>query len=244
MWQAHRSLDINGEDMDQSSQRLSQQALRSPGEIYEQHMVPAVFASWVPALIELLSLQRGQSVLDVACGTGSVTRQIIGQVGHEGRVVGLDVNKNMLEMARRLAPDIEWHEGNAMELPFSAQEFDAVVCQQGLQFFPDKPQALCEMHKVLKPGGRLALALWCSIETSPGHHALAQGIARHVSQDVASLMGNAFSLGEAEAISTLLEVAGFREKHIRQEERMAKFPSPNNFATSVVKASAIARVSR
>jgi ubiquinone/menaquinone biosynthesis C-methylase UbiE len=91
--------------------------------------------------------------------------------------------------------------------------------------------ALCEMHRVLKPGVRLALALWCSIETSPGHHALAQGIARHVSQDVASLMGNAFSLGEAEAISTLLEVAGFREKHIRQEERMAKFPSPNNFAT-------------
>lgn len=227
--------------MDKSSQQASPEASKSPAEIYEQHMVPAIFSSWVPALTDLLSLQRGQSVLDVACGTGVVTRHVMDQVGPEGHVVGLDMNTNMLEMARRMAPEIEWHEGNALDLPFSEQEFDAVVCQQGLQFFPDKPQALREMHRVLRPGGHLALAMWCPIETSPGHHALAQGITRHISEDVASLMYGAFSSGEAEAIRVLLETAGLREVHIRQEERMARFPSLDDFITHVLMGSVVGR---
>jgi ubiquinone/menaquinone biosynthesis C-methylase UbiE len=204
-------------------------------------MVPAIFASWVPALVELLSLQPGQSVLDVACGTGSVTRHVISQVGREGRVVGLDFNANMLEMAKRMAPEIEWHEGNALDLPFSEQEFDAVVCQQGLQFFPDKPQALREMHRVLKPSGRLGLALWCRIETSPGHHALAQGLERCVNKEAATLMYNVFGLGEPKTISALLEEAGFREIYIRQEERMARFPTQDDFTQYVVMGSVLGR---
>ncbi len=227
--------------MDQSSQQSNRQEQRSAGEIYEQHMVPAIFAVWVPTLVELLSLQSGQSVLDVACGTGSVTRHILGQVGSEGHVVGLDVNVNMLEMAKRIAPEIEWREGNASELPFSEGEFDAVVCQQGLQFFPDKPQALREMHRVLDPKGRLALALWCTIETSPGHHALAQGLKRHVSQEAATLMYNVFGLGEAKTLRDLLEAAGFREVQIRRAERMARFPSQDDFTTYVVMGSVLGR---
>ena len=202
---------------------------------------PALFAAWVPALVELLSLQLGQRVLDVACGTGSVTRHIRGQVGSEGRVVGLDFNSNMLEVARRIAPDIEWREGNVLNLPFSERAFDAVVCQQGLQFFPDKSQALREMHRVLDPKGTLALALWCTITTSPGHHALAQGLERHVSQEAATLMYNVFGLGEAKTIRDLLEEAGFREVQIRREERMARFPSPDDFTTYVVKGSVLGR---
>ncbi len=227
--------------MDQSSQQLHRQEHRSPGEIYEQHMVPAIFAAWVPALVDLLSLQSGQSVLDVACGTGSVTRHLLDHVGSEGRVVGLDVNSNMLEVAGQIAPEIAWREGNALALPFSEREFDAVVCQQGLQFFPDKPQALREMHRVLRPTGRLALALWCSIDTSPGHHALAQGLERHVSQEAATLMYNVFGLGEATTISALLEEAGFREVQIRQEERMARFLSQDDFTTYVVMGSVLGR---
>ena len=227
--------------MDQPSQQASLPESKSPAEIYEQHMVPAIFAAWVPALVELLSLQRGHHVLDVACGTGLVARHVTRQVGPEGRVVGLDVHPNMLAMARRMAPEIEWREGNAIELPFSEQEFDAVVCQQGLQFFPNKPQALREMHRVLTPEGRLALALWCTIETSPGHHALAQGLARHVSTDAATLMYNVFGLGEAETISALLEEAGFREIHIRQEERMARFPSQDDFTKVMVMGSVLGR---
>jgi ubiquinone/menaquinone biosynthesis C-methylase UbiE len=227
--------------MDQPSQQASLHESTSLAEIYEQHMVPAIFAAWVPALVELLSLQRGHHVLDVACGTGLVARHVTRQVGPEGRVVGLDVHPNMLAMARRMAPEIEWREGNAIELPFSEQEFDAVVCQQGLQFFPNKPQALREMHRILIPEGRLALALWCPIDTSPGHHALAQGLARHVSTDAATLMYNVFGLGEAETISALLEEAGFREIHIRQEERMARFPSQDDFTKVMVMGSALGR---
>jgi ubiquinone/menaquinone biosynthesis C-methylase UbiE len=227
--------------MNQPAPQSSPQEQRSAGEIYEQHMVPAIFAAWVPALVQLLSLQPGQRVLDVACGTGSVTRHLLGQVGSEGRVVGLDFNANMLEMARRIAPEIEWREGNALHLPFSARAFDAVVCQQGLQFFLDKSQALREMYRVLDPNGTLALALWCTIETSPGHHALAQGLERHVSQEAATLMYNVFGLGEAKTIRNLLEDAGFREVQIRQEERIARFPSQDDFTTYVVKGSVLGR---
>jgi hypothetical protein len=97
------------------------------------------------------------------------------------------------------------------------------------------------MHRILIPEGRLALALWCPIDTSPGHHALAQGLARHVSKDAATLMYNVFGLGEAEAISALLEEAGFREIHIRQEERMARFPSQDDFTKFVVMGSVLGR---
>lgn len=227
--------------MDPSSHQSNPQEQRSPGEIYEQHMVPAIIAAWVPALVELLSLRPGQSVLDVACGTGSVTRHILGQVGSEGHVVGLDVNSTMLEMANRIAPEIEWREGNVLELPFPEGEFDAVVCQQGLQFFPDKPKALREMHRVLDPNGTLALALWCTIETSPGHHALARGLERHVGLEAATLMYNVFGLGEAKTIRDLLEDAGFREVEIRREERMARFPAQDDFTTYVVMGSVLGR---
>ena len=90
-------------------------------------------------------------VIDVACGTGVVARQALARVGTGGQVVGLDMNPNMLMMARRRAPSVAWHEGNAMALPFPDHAFDVVVCQQGLQFVPDLSAALEQMRRVLPP---------------------------------------------------------------------------------------------
>jgi ubiquinone/menaquinone biosynthesis C-methylase UbiE len=213
----------------------------SPAKIYEYYMVPAIFTPWVPALLGLAAPRVGERVLDVACGTGVVARQAVSQVGPSGRVVGLDMNPHMLEMARAREPSVEWKEGNAQALPFSAREFDIVSCQQGLQFFPEPSVALHEMHRVLVPGGRLALALWCEIESSPGHYALAQGLERHVGPEAVALMYAVFRLGDAETIHTLLRETGFCDVRIRRETRIAHFPSPEAFTRFVVVGSVLGR---
>jgi ubiquinone/menaquinone biosynthesis C-methylase UbiE len=204
-------------------------------------MVPAMLASWVPGLLDLVALKPGERVLDVACGTGVVARQAASQVGAGGHVVGLDLNGNMLALARVLAPAVEWREGNAMDLPFPTNAFDVVVCQQGLQFFPDSDRALRETQRVLVPGGRLAVAVWCAIESSPGHHALTRGLERHVGAEAAGLMSAVFRLGDAQALHTILEVAGFREVRVRREKRVARFPSPELFVRWVVVGSVLGR---
>ena len=110
----------------------------SPAEIYEQHMVPAIFARWAPDLVQAAGVRIGESALDVACGTGAATRLLAERVGPTGKVTGLDINSGMLAVARlvTVGQGIEWLEGSAIKIPLPDATFDAVICQQGLQFFP------------------------------------------------------------------------------------------------------------
>jgi|RhiMetdeSRZDD1v2_1073273.scaffolds.fasta_scaffold59471_2 ubiquinone/menaquinone biosynthesis C-methylase UbiE len=213
----------------------------SPAEIYERHMVPAMLASWVPALLDLVALKPGERVLDIACGTGVVARQAVPQVGAGGRVAGLDLNRDMLALARSREPAVEWREGDAMALPFATNAFDVVVCQQGLQFFPDSGRALREAHRVLVPGGRFAVAVWCALESNPGQLALTRGLERHVGTQAAGLMSAVFRLGDAHTLQTMLEIAGFHQVRVHREKRVARFPSPELFVRWVVLGSVLGR---
>jgi len=134
------------------------------GEAYERIQVPAIFAPAAQDLLRTAALQPGERVLDVACGTGIVARLAAPQVGPSGRVVGLDLNEGMLAVARAQAEahglSVEWHQGDATHLPFSDAAFDVVLCQQGLQFMPDRRAALREMRRVLVPRGRAWLSVW------------------------------------------------------------------------------------
>ena len=127
----------------------------APAEIYERHLVPRFFLPWARDLVHLVAPKPGERALDVACGTGAVTRLVAESVEPGGRVVGLDVNAGMLAVARLAvaSPNVEWREASALELPFGNGSFDIVVCQQGLQFFPDRPLALRQMRRVLRPRG-------------------------------------------------------------------------------------------
>ena len=123
-------------------------------EMYERFLVGPLFQPWADVLLDRVSLAAGDRVLDVACGTGIVARRAKVRLGEAGQVVGVDVSPQMLTIARDVAPDIDWREGNASALPVGATEkFDVVVCQQGLQFFPDKSAASAQMRAVLAPGG-------------------------------------------------------------------------------------------
>jgi ubiquinone/menaquinone biosynthesis C-methylase UbiE len=171
------------------------------GENYERYFVPAIFQPWATDLLDLVAPREGDRVLDVACATGIVARLASMRVGVSARVVGLDFNPVMLAAARSVAPagaSIEWEQANAENMPFPDESFDLVLCQQGLQFFPNKPVPLREMNRVLAPGGRVALSVWCDIHDIPGYIALADALAHHVSPEAAGFMHMTGSLRPAE----------------------------------------------
>lgn len=141
------------------------QVAGSAPENYEEYLVPVIFGPWGNDLLTVAALRPGEHLLDVACGTGIVARLAAEKVGPTGKVVGVDINPGMLAAARKSSASatIDWREGNAMALPLPDVTFSVAVCQQGLQFFPDRAAALREMHRVLMPRGRLVVSCWKGI---------------------------------------------------------------------------------
>jgi ubiquinone/menaquinone biosynthesis C-methylase UbiE len=204
------------------------------GEIYEKHLVPAIFGPWARDLVNSARIRPGERVLDVACGTGVVTRAVAERVGTGGRVVGLDSNSDMLGAARTASSgsNIEWLVENAMSMSLLDASFDAVVCQQGFQFMPDKPLALREMQRVLVPGGRLALSVWRSVDQSPAFRVVRDYLARRLGPEKAVL--RPFGLPDGQAIGAMVASAGFRDVKVRAEVKISRFQSPQHMVRSIV----------
>jgi ubiquinone/menaquinone biosynthesis C-methylase UbiE len=185
-------------------------------ESYERFQVPSMFGPLARAFLAQVPLRPGQRVLDVACGTGIVARLAAPAVGPDGRVAGVDLNPGMIAVARREDPAIDWREADVAALPFEDGAFDVVLCQQGLQFVPDKSAALAEMHRVLAAGGCLALCLWQGIEHSPYMHETSKALTRYVGADAGSRIQAPFALGDAEAVRAMVRDAGFPAVEIRE----------------------------
>jgi ubiquinone/menaquinone biosynthesis C-methylase UbiE len=227
------------------SAQLNWHFLGSVPENYERYLVPSIFASWADDLVERAALRPGECALDVACGTGIVARFAARKLGNIGNVTGLDASAPMLAAARAAAIEeglvVEWREGSAQELPFADAAFDVVLCQQGLQFFPDKSSALREMNRVLRPGGRLVLSVWGPIERSPGFAVLAEALRRHVSPAAGELIAfGPFGLGDAEELRALIAGADFRDITVRPAVKTLRYPSPDEFVLGYVASSPLA----
>lgn len=201
----------------------------SAAEMYERNMVPAIFARFAKGLLEFARLQTGEHVLDVACGTGIVARMAWPQVAPAGRVVGLDVNAAMLNVARRTAEEagapIEWEEGDAASMPLADGTFDTVLCQHGLQYFSERHAALMEMNRSLRPSGRLVLSVLRPVEYNPGHAVFADVLERHVSAAAAATRRAPFTLCDRDEIRTLVAGADFRDVVVQLDVRVVQFPS-------------------
>jgi ubiquinone/menaquinone biosynthesis C-methylase UbiE len=190
-------------------------------------------------MIELAELRPGERVLDVACGTGVVTRLAAERVGGAA-VAGVDVNPGMLRVARQVTGDtaIEWREASAEALPLGDETFDVVLCQMGLQFFPDRLGAVREMRRVLIPGGRVVLNL-----PGPTPRPLAvleQALRRHLGPEAGGFVATVFSLHDSEEVGELLAAAGFTEVRVRSERKTLRVPPPEDFLWQYVYSTPIA----
>lgn len=195
-------------------------------EMYERWLVGPLFQPWAETLLDRVRPDPGDCVLDVGCGTGIVARLARQRVGSTGKVVGVDLSPQMLEVAAKAAADVEWRQGNAGALPAaSGESFDVVVCHQGLQFFPDKRAAVREMRRVMRSGGRLGIATWRSLGENPFFQELYAIAERHLGSFVDARHG----YGDAEEIRQLLAGNGFSDVHVDVSSKTSRFADPDLF---------------
>jgi len=194
-------------------------------EAYESKFVPALFGEWAPHLADAAGVAPGHSVLDVACGTGVVAREVANRLGGDGRVVGVDVNEAMLTVARRLGPDIEWRAGDAATLPFADGSFDVVLCQAALMFFRDRAAALREMARVATAGGTVVFHVWASLDDQLAYRRLVDVAARHAGPDAVSLLSSYWVLGDLDELRLLCMEAGLEITEARTRVGTARFAS-------------------
>jgi len=192
---------------------------------YETLFVPALFGQWAPKVADAAQIEPGQRVLDVACGTGILGREIALRVGSSGYIVGVDLNQGMVTVAKQLAPGIEWQEGVAESLPFPDQFFDAVVSQFGLMFSTDRCLALGEMLRVLVPGGRMAIAVWDSLDNIPAFATEVELLEQIAGQRAADALRAPFVLGNQGVLKELFADCGLASAEITTHHGVAQYPS-------------------
>jgi len=203
-------------------------------EIYEERFVPALFADWAPAVADVADLRPGQHVLDVACGTGILTRVAADRVGDRGQVVGLDLNEAMLTVAARVRPDLQWRQGDAMALPFDDAVFDGVVCQMALMFFPDRLRALREMTRVVRPGGIVTVMVPARLDDQPAWGPFVDVASRQVGAAAISLLGTYWAAGDLAMLTQLVSDAGLQLIAAVTRQGTARFDSIDQMVTTEV----------
>jgi ubiquinone/menaquinone biosynthesis C-methylase UbiE len=211
---------------------------------YERCVARYILGPWAPSLVEAAGIRPGDQVLDVACGTGVVTRIAAERAGSTGKVVGLDLNPDMIAVAQALPPSagakIEWLTRSALDLGFDEGSFDAVLCQQGLQFFPDKLKALREMHHVLRSSGRLALSVWSNI----GHYnaALGEALEQFIGHDTAQRFCASRQAPSRDELLGFTTEAGFSDVQINLARLQIRLPRLDQFTLEHLAATPVASV--
>lgn len=215
------------------------QLTREQAQAYDDLFVPALFEQWAPQLLNCARMRHGQSVLDVACGTGVVARTAR-DGAHSGRIVGVDLNPAMLEVAREARPDLEWVQGDAENLPFADAEFDIALCQSALFFFPDPGRAVAEMARVVAPGGVVALQTYAPLAEQPAYGPFVELVARHAGPEARTLLGTYWSQGDVNGLLGLTSAAGLSPLEWRSSLGVAVFPSAAAVAHTEIQATPLA----
>jgi ubiquinone/menaquinone biosynthesis C-methylase UbiE len=183
-------------------------------ENYDRYLGPMLFDPYAADLVARLNVPENASVLELACGTGIVTRRLRDRLGPGARLVASDLNEAMMGYASGkfgAEEAVEWQQADATDLPFGDQSFDAVVCQFGLMFFPDKERALRETYRVLKPGGVFLFSVWDKIETNYLPHIAHTIIAKFFDDKPPDFYEVPFSFHDPETIKSLIATTGFKQ---------------------------------
>src|SRR5262245_37788137 len=188
-------------------------------------------------MVDAARVASEDRVLDVGCGTGVLARTAADRVAAESQVTGLDRNAGMLAVARRLRPQIDWRQGDATNLPFADESFDVVMSQFALMYFPDRIAALKEMARVLRPGGRLVIAVWGPFERATGYVNLTEIARRRCGQTAADILTAPFALGSKDELLDLFKAAGIDEVGVELRDGTVTIPTIEAFVETEVKGS-------
>jgi ubiquinone/menaquinone biosynthesis C-methylase UbiE len=200
-------------------------------EIYDRYMVPLIFEPYARDLAERLVAAEPANILETAAGTGVLTKAIAAQLS-AARLVATDLNQPMLDRAAaKLAREtrIEYRQADALALPFADESFDAVACQFGVMFFPDKVQGYKEARRLLKPGGRFFFSVWDEISQNEFADVITQALTELFPDDPPLFLARTpHGYHDAERIRADLNAAGFTKIAIEAVEARSKAPSPRD----------------
>lgn len=226
-----------GEEPDWGFGGASRDAMR----VYERTLVGPLFEPWANLLLDELGVERGETLLDVAAGPGTLARLAAGRLGRHGQVTACDLSPGMLAVAREKDPlidgaPIEYFECPAAALGVPDHAFDVATCQQGLQFFPDPSAALIEIRRVLKSGGRLGVSVWSAIDLCPPFARMADAIEEVIGEQVADrYRSGPFGLPDLDQLGQLLIAAGFDQVQVNERRLPVTFPGgPGQFIASLM----------
>lgn len=202
---------------------------------YDRYLGPVLFEPHARDLASRLAGER--DVLELAAGTGRLTRQLLARLGDRATVIATDLDDAMLAEARRAIADprVTWEVADATDLPYPDARFDAVACQFGLMFFPDQARALREARRVLRPRGRLLLTTWNAIVTCAAQHLVHRLALEAYPDDPPRFLEVPFSLCDPAALVALVSGAGFAEVRLSTVAAVAEAPSATELATGLVR---------
>jgi len=206
-------------------------------ENYDRHLGPVLFEPYAQDLAMLLKVGDGARVLEVACGTGILTRHLRNRLPAGADLVATDLNQPMIDFARRKLvgmKGIKWQAADACSLPFPKASFDALVCQFGLMFVPDKEVALREARRVLAPGGTCLFSVWDSLERNTFAKVAHETIAGFFPVDPPTFYQVPFSLHRQDALKEMLAGAGFGEIRIEPVSLRGESPDARDLARGLV----------
>jgi SAM-dependent methyltransferase len=211
-------------------------------ENYDRYLGPLLFHEPADDMASRLEVRPGMRVLETACGTGIVTERLLARLGGQGSLVATDLNEPMLAHAAAKLPGrrgLEWRSADATRLPFDDRSFDAVVCQFGLMFFPDKPAGIREAFRVLRPGGRFLVSVWGRLEDNPVLRVTHETVATFFSSDPPQFYTIPCSLHDIAAVRGWLEGAGFVEVESERRELAGMSSSAADAATGLIEGNPI-----
>jgi len=190
--------------------------------IYEEIYLPALFQEWCPRVLKAINVHSGDSVVDIACGTGVLAIAADKKLGLNGKTIGVDINEGMLNIARLKISTVEWLKAPAEKLPFTDNYFDNVVSQFGLMYFENQAAAIQEMMRVLRPGGTIAITVWDRLDNNPGLAAEEYLWHRVFGFEVEEAP---YSLGNKETLRNLFAASGVSDIQIDTYKGTACFDS-------------------
>jgi ubiquinone/menaquinone biosynthesis C-methylase UbiE len=203
-------------------------------DIYDRHLVPLIFESYARDLVERVVQVGSQQVLETAAGTGVLTRALASRLPAHARMVATDLNQPMLDYAKGRMPRddrIAWRQADALALPFADQSFDAVACQFGVMFFPDKTQGYREAHRVLKTGGRFFFSVWDQISANEFADVVTGALARLFENDPPLFMARTpHGYHDVAKIRDELAAAGFATISVETRDDVSRATSPRDVA--------------